>query len=774
MTAGLSIPYTDGAARVTGRIEYVLNLTLPGMLHAAVHRSPYPHARITHIDISAALVAPGVLAVLTGQDLAGNPGINPYFGPAVRDQPIIALDKVRFVGEPVAAVAAVDRETAEYAAGLIEVDYEELPEILEIEDALAPGAALLHEALPRLQREEFTGTNLCGLFKVITGDVDAGMAEAKHIFEDVFRTPPAQHVPLEPHVCIAQVDPGRIQIWSATQTPYIIRAQIAELFKLPQNRVRVSVPTLGGGYGGKTQPKIEPLTTALAWKAGAPVKLTLTRAEEFVTTSKHEALIKLRTGVRSDGRLVAREAELWWNAGAYADRSPSIAEVGATVATGPYRIPNVRAISQAVYTNRPPAGAFRGFAVPQTAWAFETHMDRMAERLGLDPVEFRQQNLLISGDKFCTGETLHHVAFREVLDDVASAIGWGEPPAESPDPGAARGKGVAVIIKGMITPATSTAMLRLNPDGSCAVLASTVEMGQGSDTVLTQIAAQELGLPYEQVTVIHPDTDVTPYDLSTNSSRSTYAMGSAVRLACQDVKRQALALAAGLLDVEAGALEARDGGVFGKAPLQDPSQGLTFQEIIFQARRGNLMGTGTHQTEGGLDPETGQGLGSTHWHSAAAGAEVEVDRETGAVRLLNLHAALYTGRSVNPMNVELQTEGNITFGIGKALLEEMVFDGGQLTNANLADYMVPSFEDLPLRLSTSQLQDADPDADPHGVGETALPPIAPAIGNAIYRAVGARVMSLPITPEKVLKALEEGPETIPFLEEMQIPEQEPA
>ncbi len=767
MTTGISTPYIDADERVTGQVAYVLNMTRPGMLHAAVLRSPYPHARVVSIQAGAAQAVPGVVAVLTRDDIVNNPDINPKFGPVLRDQPIVAIDKVRYVGDPVAAVAAVDRETAEYAAGLIEVEYEELTAVFEIAEALAPGAPLIHQstgARPHSYADvilhDTTGTNYCNHFNLIKGDSAAGMAEADTIFEDVFQTPASQHVPLETHVVIAQVENRHVTIWSSTQTPYIVRAQIAEIFNLPQNRVRVMVPTLGGGYGSKTYPKIEPLTAALAWKAGVPVKLTLTRAEEFVTICKHESIIRMRTGVKANGQIVAKECELWWNGGAYADISPRLIKNGGYASTGPYRIPHVKISSHAVYTNRPPAGAFRGYGVAQVAWAFESQMDMIAERLGLDPVEFRRQNLLRRGDTFATGEVMEEAAFEELMDHTAKMIGWGRSDPAPASNAKARGKGIAVIIKGTVTPSTSTAMLLLNGDGGCSVLSSTVEMGQGSMTVLTQIAAEALGLPYEQVTVVNPDTDVTPFDLTTSSSRSTFSMGSAVRLAADDVKRQAVALAAGVLEAELADLEARDGGVYYRHGHRRAGEGLTFGEVIRRSGCGSMMGRGTYQTQGGLDPVTGQGLASVHWHQAAAGAEVEVDRDTGAVKILNFHAALYTGRSINPANVELQTEGNIVFGLGKAMLEHMIFDKGQMVNANLADYMVPSFEDLPDRVTTSAHQNPEPEGEPHGIGETALPPVAPAIGNAIYNAVGVRVLSLPITPEKILRGLKEGPEQL--------------
>lgn len=755
-----SIPYIDAKARVSGQLDFILNFRLPGMLHAAAHRSIYPHARLVRIDTHRAQAVPGVAAVLTRQDIVDHPDINSHFGPVLRDQPIVAIDKARFVGEPIAAVAAVDRETAEYAASLIEVEYEELPAVIEIDEALAPGAPLLYD--PPLGRDpsrtpvplrEVTGTNICNYFTLLHGDSARGMAEADAIFEDTFETPAAQHVALEPHVTVAHVENGRVTLWSATQTPYIIRQQIAELFHLPQNRVRVIVTTLGGGYGGKTQPKLEPLTAALAWKAGAPVKFVTSRAEEFVTVTKNASRVKLRTGVKASGELVARECEIWFNGGAYADRSPTVCEAAGLVAAGPYRVPHVKVRATVLYTNRPPAGAFRGFGSDQLAWAYESQMDMIAERLGLDPVELRRINLLREGDTYYTGETLHDVAFQEILDAAAQAIRWGEP-STSIDPTKARGKGVALTLKGTIAPSTSTALVRINADGSCVVLSSTVEVGQGSKTILTQITADELGLPYERVTVTDPDTDVTPYDLSTNASRSTHMMGGAVKLAAQDAKRQLVELAAGILGVDAAGLEVRDGGVYWSADRSERSQGLTFAQVIQKSASGNVVGVGTHRTQGGLDPETGQGIGSVHWHHASSGAEVEVDTETGVVRVLKLHTAIYTGRSVNSANVELQTEGNACFGLGRALMEEMLFDHGKVINANLSDYLIPSFRDLPAQLTVSEHQNPDPQGEPHGIGETGLPPVAPAIGNAIANALGVRVTTLPLTPEKILDALE--------------------
>ncbi|MFQ5872175.1 MAG: xanthine dehydrogenase family protein molybdopterin-binding subunit [Dehalococcoidia bacterium] len=758
MSIGQSVPYVDGRERVTGHVEYVLNLEIPGMLYGKVLRSPYPHARILTVDTSQAERLPGVIAILKGSDIANHPEVRTQFGPVYRDQSIVAIDKARFVGDPVAAVAAIDEDTAEEALSLIEVEYKALPAVFEIEDALRPDAPLVHETIDRgegfadiiLHREE--GSNVCNHFKLRRGDVEAGFAAADLIFEDTLSTPACQHVNMEPHVCIAQVDEAKqVTVWSSTQTPHVVRAQLAEIFKVPQSRVRVIVPGLGGGYGAKTYPKIEPLTAMLAWKAGRPVKITLTRDEDFLVNRSQASKIRIKTGVKGDGTIVAREVEAYWNVGAYADISPRTIKNGGYVSPGPYRIPHVKVDSYAVYANLPPAGAFRGFGVPQVAWAYESQSDIIAERLSMDPLEFRMKNFLDEGDAFATGETISDPMFPRLIRESARWIGW-DRPSESVGGSKRRGKGIACILKSTLTPSTSTALVRINPDGSCTVMTSTGEMGQGAKTVLAQIASDALGLPLEQVTVVNPDTDTTPYDLTTSSSRSTFSMGTAVRLAAEDAKRQ-LAQAASevtLFEASPDDLEVVGGGVQVRGL---PDSGVSLAEVIRQAKLGEVIGRGRFATEGGLDPETGQGIASVHWHQAAAAAEVEVDTETGAADVLRLQTTLYTGRTVNPVNAELQCEGNLFFGQGFALREEMVFEGGQLVNANLADYLIPSSLDVPADVGVTLLEHDDANAEMHGIGETSLPPVAPAIGNAIYNALGIRIYDLPITPEKILKAL---------------------
>ena len=748
----------DARERVTGRIGYTIDVELPGMLHAKLLRSISPHARIASIDTSKARGLPGVVAVLTGQDLVDRDDLFPWYGPVFRDQGVLAIDRVRFVGDPVAAVAAVDLDTAQEALGLIDVEYEELPAVFTIDEALAEDAPELHPGPPRVGQTfpdviiNPQGGNVCNHFKLRKGDIEAGFAEADHIFEDVFTSPAVQHVPLETHACVAQVEAGQITVWAGAQIPFVVRSQLAEIFKLPASRVRVIVPTLGGGYGGKCYPKIEPIAAVLAAAAKRPVKLHLTREEEFITITKHAVRIRMRTGVRADGKIVARQSTCHFNTGAYADIGPRLIKNGGYGTGGPHSIPNVHVDSYAIYTNLPPAGAFRGYGISQAAWAYETQMDMIAERLGLDPYEFRMKNLLNDGDTVMTGEPMEDPHFHELLDGVSSRIGWdfrgwdAEPERRGSK---VRAKGLSCIIKGTVTPSTSTASARLNDDGSLDVLTSSVEMGQGLKTALAILAAERLSLPVRWVAVSEPDTAVTPYDQQTSSSRSSFSMGTAVAMAVDEIRDELVRYAADMLEVAAEDLELVDGTV---RVAGAPDRALTYAQVVQRSRNGNLLGSGTFKTKGGLDPETGLGIGSVHWHQAAGAAEVEVDLETGRIELLNYQAGVYAGRIINPVQAELQTEGNVAFGVGQALFEEMIYDHGQLQNGNLGDYMIASIKDMPARLDVSILEHPQP-TEIHGIGETSLPPVMPAIGNAVYRATGVRVTDLPITPEKVLRGL---------------------
>ena len=389
------------------------------------------------------------------------------------------------------------------------------------------------------------GTNVCTHFKLNRGDIHKGFAEADHIFEDTFTLPATQHCFLETHACIASVEPGgRITVWATTQNPFVVRTQLANIFKVPVAKVRVIVPYLGGGYGGKVYPKVEPITVALAQKAGRPVRVVLSREEVFYTITKHAAVIRMKTGVKKDGTLVARECEIHLDTGAYAEIGPRVAKKSGYTACGPYRIPNLKIDSYSVYTNKPPAGAFRGFGVSQSAWAVESQMDIIAAALKMDPLELRKKNGYNEGDTFVTEETLRAIGLKECLDEVAKSIGWDSNKFKSSSVQSSksgnirRGKGLACMIKATITPSISCAVVKLNEDASLSIYSGTVEMGQGSETVLAQIAGKELAIPLQKIQVLGVDTDVVPYDLTTSSSRSTFHMGKAVQLAAQDIMRQ--------------------------------------------------------------------------------------------------------------------------------------------------------------------------------------------------------------------------------------------
>ena len=757
---GTSTPVIDAVARVTGAIRFAVDLERPGMLFGALARSPWPHARIVGVDTSAARAVPGVVAVVTGADLAGL-GVGPRFGRVLLDQEVLARERVRYAGEPVAAVAATTVEAAEEAARAVVVDYETLPAVFDVEEALEPGAPLLFDERPPC-REEYRqrirpgpgSTNIASHFRLVRGDVAEGFAKADRVFEDTFRSPAAQHVPLEPHVTVAHFEAGSLTLWSSTQMPHTVRAELAELFGLPHTRVRVIVPTVGGGFGAKGSLRLEPVASILSLRSGRPVKIVLRRDEEFVTVTKHAATVRIRTGVSAEGDLLARQVTAYYNTGAYADVGPTVARNAGCALAGPYRIPNVAIDSYCVWTNLVPAGAFRGLGVPQGAWAYESQMDIIARGLGMDPVDLRRRNLLSDGDVYSTGERLSDLHYDELVDEVGRAMRWSSPssgrphPAGDGAPNRRRGRGIAAVIKATTTPSTSTATARLNPDGSLDILTSSVEMGQGARTVLAQLAAEALHVPYESVAVSEPDTASTPYDQQTSSSRTTFSMGTAVTRAVGEVRDELLRLAAQLLEASpedlvpvAGRIEVR--GV--------PSRSCSYAEVVRRSRRGNLLGHGELVTEGGLDVETGQGTGSVHWHHGVSGCEVEVDIETGLVEVRQIAAAVYAGRIVNPRLCELQVEGSTIFGLGLARFEEIIYEGGQVTNPNLSDYRIPAFSDVPAELTVRVLE--RPGGEVHGIGETALPPVMPAIANAIEDAAGIRITELPITAEKVLRAL---------------------
>ncbi len=752
--AGTSAHRVDGLEKVTGKAVYTSDIQLPGMAHARILRSSVAHARLIKVDATKAKALPGVIATLTRDDIQG---LNYQYGATYKDQSIVAVDKVRYVGDPVAAVLADDPATAEEALELIEVEYEELPKVANIEEATAPGAPLVHEAsVARAELrgsvygapERFNGTNICYYLTFGRKDAAAGFAKADYIFEDTFRFQKVQHYSLEAHNHVAYYDGEKLTVWASCQDPFTLRDHLSGIFCLPLSRVRVIVPYVGGGYGGKLYVKAEPISAALSWMTRRPVKLQLSVNESFKTVTRHPARVTLKTGVSKDGKLIARDCQVYMDTGAYADAGPRVTQKAGYRALGPYKIPYAKVEAYGVYTNTVPAGAFRGFGALQVTWAYESQMDMIAERLGLDPLEFRLKNLLRKGDLYTAGDTRVDCDLKEGLLKVADAIGWKEKNA-APN----RAKGISCCIKDAGgTYKVAGATVKMSSDGSVVLLTGTVEIGQGSRTALSQVVAEELSLPLEQVSVAQLDTDVTPYDISTSASSSMVVMGAAVLRAAQDVKRQLLQCAAKVLNHKVENLRLHDGRiVVGERPA------ISFGQVIvdfFGSKAGEILGKGLYKDR--RNPKAVLGSTTTFWEVGWGGVEVEVDPETGVIRLLNYVSACDAGKAINPQQCIGQDEGAVMFGVGHTLMEEMVYEDGQLLNGNLVDYRVPTFNDLPDHLDTILIENANGPGPfgSKGIGEGGLLPVASAVANAVARAVGVRIQELPLTPPKVWKAIQ--------------------
>lgn len=741
---GRSLGRQEARAKVTGRTEYIHNLVLPRMLHAKIVRSTVAHAKLLGIDTRAARAMPGVHAVITADDvLTIIP--NPYFGPAFHDQPILAIGKVHYVGEPVAVVLADDVHVAEAAMHLVEIRYEELPAVFDEVAAFTPDV-VVHDKLkpagtfPDLKHlEGRTDTNVALDFRVRRGDVAQAFAEAAHVFEHTFKTQQVMHTPLEPMISIAEpVDEG-ITLHTASQSPSFVRIEIARLLGWPENRVRVRTALLGGGFGAKLYIKLEALATALALLARRPVRVALTMEEQFFTITKHATTFRMKTAVSSDGFITGRECEVWWNGGAVADIGPRVTQKSGFTASGPYDIPNVSIDSYAVYTNLPPAGAFRGFGIPQMVWAYESQSDIIARHIGMDPVAFRRKNLLRDGRAHPTGTIMKDAALLLVLDRIADRMKWNEP-FDRGTPALRRGRGIGIGFKACVAPTTSVAIVSLSADGSCIVYSSTVDMGQGSDTAMALIAGDVLGIAAELVKIIHPDTDVTPYDMATLGSRSTFHMGHAVRLAAEDARDKLAALA-------------REVGL-----AQDPPCAAAVLQKKYGMQAGNIVGVGTYiPTYQSPDHDTGQSSNITpNWMVGACGVEVEIDTETGQLRIIRYENVVDCGTALNPKVVDTQISGAAIMQLGGALLEDMEFDAqGQLRNASFSEYKIPGIHDVPDTVGR-EIVDAYQANGPFGakgVGESATFGVASALAEAIEDAVGVRLTSLPLRPEAIFRGM---------------------
>ncbi len=739
---GRSVPRLESWLKVTGRAEYVHNLRLPGMLYGKIFRSTVAHGRIKRIDVVAAQALAGVYRVITAREVKELIA-EPYYGPAFHDQPILAVDKVRYVGEPVAVVLASDPHVAEEATHLISAEYEELPAVYDEVEAMT-SKAIVHDALkpagtfPDLKHlKDRTSTNVALDFHLRRGNAAEAMKNADRVFEHRFRTQQVMHTPLEPLVSVAESTESSLTIHTASQSPSFVRIEIARLLGWPENRVRVRVPFLGGGFGAKLYIKLEALVSVLSLMTRKPVKISLTMEEQFFTITKHASSFRIKSGVGKDGRIVARECEVWWNGGAYADIGPRVTQKSGFTAPGPYDIEHVAIDSYALYTNLPPAGALRGFGIPQLVWAYESHTDMIARELGIDPVEFRRRNLLRDGRPQATGTVMRDAAIEKVLDRVEGLMDW-KNSFERGGGSVRRGRGVAIGFKACVSPTTSLAMATVNADGSCIVYCSTADMGQGSDTAMAQIAGEVLNMAAESITVVHSDTDVTPYDMATLGSRSLFHMGNAVKLAAEDALKKLNQLRSEL-----------------QLPADAPIPDIFKKKYGMQA--GNVVGTGSYIPSYKSPDANGLTDNATpFWMVGGTGAEVEVDTETGRVQVRRLVNVADVGTPINPKIVETQLSGAAIMQLGFTLHEKMEFDAqGQLRNASFAEYKIPGILDLPQAMVNEAVV-AEQKTGPFGgkgVGETGTFGVSPAIANAIHDAVGVRLTSLPLSAEAIFMAL---------------------
>jgi CO/xanthine dehydrogenase Mo-binding subunit len=741
---GRSLPRLEARAKVSGRAEYTHTLRVAGMLTCKLFRSTVPHGRIKSVDVSEARNLPGVFAVYTGEDIK-KVIPDPYYGPAFHDQPILALNKVHYVGEPVAAVLADDPHIADQAVQLIAAEYEELPAVFDEVEAAANKVVVHDELKPAttfadLKHLKGAKNTNCALdFKLRRGDVDKGFASAARVFEHTFKTQKVLHLAFEPHASIADYKDDGVTIHSGSQGPSFVRTEIARLLGWPENKVRIKVPYLGSGYGGKLYIKLEALAVALSMLARRPVKVALTMDEVFYTITKHPSTFRIKTGIDKNGKIVARKCDVWWNGGAYADIGPRVTQKSGFTASGPYDIDNVSIDSYALYTNLPPAGALRGFGIPQLVWAYESHTDMIARELGRDPLDFRRQNLLRDGRPHATGTILKDAAIEKVLDTITERLYW-DAPFDNGSGTIRRGRGFAVGLKAVISPTTSVAIVNVSADASVTVYCGTIDMGQGSDTAMAQIVGEVLNMAAETIRIVPRDTDVTPYDMGTLGSRSLFHMGHAVRLAAEEAKAKIAALAR-----EVGEPEGSN------TPLPE----LFVKK--YGMRAGNIVGTGTYKPDYvPPDAATGQTSNATpFWMTAGSGAEVEIDTETGQLRVTRLINVADVGTPINPKIVETQLSGAALMQLGFTLFEKMHIDGGQVTNASLADYKIPGIHDVPPVMENEAVAAYQTNGPfgAKGAGELATFGVSPAIANAIDDAVGVRLTELPLTAEALLRAL---------------------
>lgn len=752
---GKRIPPIDGRAKATGEAKFTVDLHLPGMLYGKILRSPFPHARIRGIHTEKAEKIKGVKAILTGVDLPVNKKYSLFTPlPELYDQTALAVDKVRYIGDEVAAVAATDEWTAEEALELIDVEYEELPAVFDPYEAMEPGAPLIHEHAKR---------NISRAARFHHGDVDKAFAEAHYVREDHFRTQPTTHCAMEVHGAVAHWDQsGKIAMWSSTQSPFKTAETLSHYLDIPLNKIRVTKQFVGGGFGGKADGlfPLDAIAVLLSRKAGRPVKVINTREEEFCTTRRrHPYWITLKTGVTREGLLIAVDAKAVADTGAYNSWGPAIiGRAGVQIFMG-YRVSNVRYEGYNVYTNHFPSGAFRGWGNLQMRFAADSQMDLIADELGMDPMELRLKNTHEPGDVMPNKAWISSCAIKECIRRVSKSERWKE------KRGSMKGnRGVGAGIWAYVSGSrynpydAAAAIIKVSEDGTATLFTGATDIGQGSNTTLAQIMAEELGMRMEDITVISGDTEMTPFDFGTYSSRVTYISGNAVKAAAEDVKKQVFPYVAEKLEANLDDLTARDGRIFVKG---SPSQGMTFRDAVkgcLYANDRQIIGRGLYSPPTVIvDQKTYEGHSSPAYGFGVNIVEVDVDRETGRLEVVRIAGSHDCGQAINPMHAEGQLEGSAAQALGQAIYEEVIFDGGQVMNPSFLEYKVPTALDMP-EIRTELVEEPDPGGPfgAKGMSEGSIIAVSPAIANAVYRAADVRCLELPITPEKILQALKRG------------------
>ncbi|MCU1489479.1 MAG: hypothetical protein JWM85_884 [Acidimicrobiaceae bacterium] len=750
---GHSVLRPDLLEKVTGAAVYCVDLRRSGSASAKIVRSTRAHARILAIDTDAARSAPGVVAVLTCDTLTG---LCSRFGHIVADHEILANGKVRYYGEPVALVVAETEAAAADALELVQVEYEDLPAVITAEDALAAGAVLVHEVdLPLLDVDNLSpgegagspegGPRVDNVAHEVTlewGDVDAAWESAAVVVESSMHFPMLYAYAMEPYNAIASYANGRLEVDSTAQHPFMVRDDLARVFGLPLSAVTVRAPYLGGGYGSKSYTKVEPLAAVASWHVGRPVKLVLDVEESIYTTRVDSAVVKVRSALDADGRFIAREFDIVMDSGAYADNSPLVIAKSVNRCFGPYRVPNLRVRGRSIYTNTSPASSYRGFGAPQGVLAGETNLERAAEELGIDSAEIRRRNLVQPGEEILQGKRGIDADLPADLEMLLSALKMGEPSNTK-----WYGVGFACSASDAGAFPVSTAAVRVETDGSVIVLSGSTEMGQGSRSLLGQIAAEEFGIELRQVAVRQSDTGSTAYERTTGASRTTTLAGLALQRACADALSKMRAMAAEVENVDIDTITQCPGGF----SLED-NRILRYGEIVkkwFGASAGEVTGVGTVRRSGVTKQMP------PFWEIGMVGVGCRIDPETGAVTVEQLATVGDVGFAINPQAVEAQDLGAATQGLGLSLFEELIYDGPQVVNPNLVDYRIPRMRDLPSRIDLMLAERRD-GVGPYGAkgsGEGSLNPIAAAVVTAVARAIGRWPDRIPLTPERVWRLI---------------------